>query len=132
MGRGRGKGKKPATVGRDEDPESEGEEHNPSYKRRGGSPKSLPDDADKEEIKRFEENDDDSTPKEEKGKKRKRYLQVKDDFNTNLEDKATNIRSKLEETTKTNGFRHNGSRRKSKPHRAAEAVVPVAAVYKGF
>lgn len=133
MGRGRGKGKKPAAVERSEDQVSEGEEHLPSFKRSGRPQKLLKDEADEGEIKKMEENGEESKPKWENEKKRKRYLQVKDDFDTELKEKNTIIRSKVEETTRTNGFRHNGSRRKSKqPHRAAEAVVPVTAVYKGL
>lgn len=140
MGRGRGKGKKLAIVSRHGDTDSGGEEQLPVHKRRGRPQKPSKNDANEDSSEKNEEDIDDFNPnfKEENStvlenaKKRKRYFQAKENSDTVLEEKDTIIRSKVEETTKTNGFRHNGSRRKSKPHRAAEAEVPVVAAYKGF
>lgn len=140
MGRGRGKGKKLATASRHGNLDSGGEEQLPAHKRRGRPQKISKNDANEDESEKSEEDGDDFKPKfkeqnttvVENANKRKRCSQAKENSDTVLEEKDTIIRSKVEETTKTNGFRHNGSRRKSKPHRAAEAEVPVVAIYKGF
>ncbi|KAL0922741.1 hypothetical protein M5K25_006755 [Dendrobium thyrsiflorum] len=137
--RGRGKGKKLAIISRHGDPDS-GDEQLPVHKRRGRPQKPSKTDANEEESEKNEDEGDDLKPdfKEENNtflenaNKRKRYSQAKGNSDTVLEEKDTIIRSKLEETTTTNGFRHNGSRRKSKPHRAAEAGIHVVAAYKGF
>ncbi|OAY84341.1 uncharacterized protein LOC109711881 [Ananas comosus] len=128
MGRGRGKGKKPSTVRNHEDPGSGGEEVLPTYKRRGRPQKPLKEDIDEEEGGKVEkeevEEGDDVKPtsliKENKnsvenGKKRKRNLQVKESSDSVIEEDNSSLKS--------NGFRQNGSRRKSKPRRAAEAGV---------
>ncbi|KAI0519570.1 hypothetical protein KFK09_007021 [Dendrobium nobile] len=140
MGRGRGKGKKLAIVSRHGDPDSSDEEQLPVHKRRGRPQKPSKNEANEEESEKNEEEGVDLKPdfKEENSTflensiKRKRYSQAKGNSDTVLEEKESINRSKLEETTKTNGFRHNGSRRKSKPHRAAEAGIHVVAAYKGF
>lgn len=128
MGRGRGKGKKPPTVRSHEDPGSGGEEVLPTYKRRGRPQKPLKEDIDEEEGCKVEkeevEEGDDVKPSSfikenknsvENGKKRKRNLQVKESSDSVIEEDNSSLKS--------NGFRQNGSRRKSKPRRAAEAGV---------
>ncbi|XP_058071004.1 uncharacterized protein LOC131220043 [Magnolia sinica] len=135
MGRGRGKGKKLTAVASHEDPGSGGEESLPAHKRRGRPQKPLKDDIDEEEAEKIEEGDGDGSKaavpsKEmkgpvaaENGKKRKRYTQVKENADPVKEENGVGTRSGANESTKSNGFRQNGSRRKNKPRRAAEAGV---------
>lgn len=134
MGRGRGKGKK-LTVSNHDDAGSGEEEKIPAQKRRGRPQKPLKDDIDDEEAEKIEEEDAENgkagTPSKdvksptasENGKKRKRNLQVKEKPVSVKEENGNGTRSSTDDSTKSNGFRHNGSRRKSKPRRAAEAVV---------
>ncbi|XP_059665184.1 uncharacterized protein LOC132311325 [Cornus florida] len=133
MGRGRGKGKK-LTGSNHEDPGS-GDEKIPAQKRRGRPQKPLKDEIDEEESEKIEEEDSENTKngissKEmksstlaENGKKRKRKLQAKEKPDSIKEENGVGTRSSTDDSTKSNGFRHNGSRRKSKPRRAAEAGV---------
>ncbi|KAF8398476.1 hypothetical protein HHK36_017405 [Tetracentron sinense] len=135
MGRGRGKGKKLTVVANHEDPGSGGEETLPAYKRRGRPQKPLKDEIDEEEAEKIEEEDGENpktviSSKEmkgpvsaENGKKRKRYSQAKENPDSVKEENGVGTRSNTDDSTKSNGFRQNGSRRKSKPRRAAEAGV---------
>lgn len=127
MGRGRGKGKKTGVTNQ-EDPGS-GEETLPAYKRRGRPQKPLKDDIDDDEIEKIEKADEenakpanlnkDAKPAAvENGKKRKRHTLVKENSDSVKEENGATT-----DSTKANGFRQNGSRRKSKPRRAAEAGV---------
>ena len=133
MGRGRGKAKK-FSVANNDDAGSGEEEKIPVQKRRGRPQKPLKDEFDEEEFEKVEEEDSENTKngvlsKEmkssvaaaENGKKRKRNSKEKSD-SVKVENGA-GTRSSTDDSTKSNGFRHNGSRRKSKPRRAAEAVV---------
>ncbi|XP_072979607.1 uncharacterized protein [Typha angustifolia] len=130
MGRGRGKGKKTA-VTTHEDPGSGGEEVVPAYRRRGRPQKPLKEDFDEDDIEKVEEGDDVkpmASSKEvkslaENGKKRRRHSQVKESSDSVLEEKNSVIQVSNDESNRSNGFRANGSRRKSKPRRAAEAGV---------
>ncbi|KAA8528130.1 hypothetical protein F0562_035619 [Nyssa sinensis] len=135
MGRGRGKGKK-LTVSNHEDPGSGEEEKIPIQKRRGRPQKPLKDEIDEEEeAEKMEEEDSEitkngvsskemkSSTAAENGKKRKRNLQAKEKQDTIKEENGVGTRSSTNDLSKSNGFRHNGSRRKSKPRRAAEAGV---------
>ncbi|OVA06640.1 hypothetical protein BVC80_8919g8 [Macleaya cordata] len=134
MGRGRGKGKKLTVVPNHEDPGSGGEEILPAYKRRGRPQKPLKDEIDEEEIEKIEEEDGDNlksaiSTKEakipaagENGKKRKKHSEVKENQDSVKEENGVGTRSSTE-NIKSNGFRQNGSRRKSKPRRAAEVGV---------
>ena len=134
MGRGRGKGKK-LTVSNHEDTGSGEDEKIPTQKRRGRPQKPLKDDFDDEEVEKIEDNSDNvkngSATKEvksptvtENGKKRKRNSQVKEKLEPAEDENGIGNRSSsTDDLTKSNGFRHNGSRRKSKPRRAAEAGV---------
>ncbi|KAK1266616.1 hypothetical protein QJS04_geneDACA016315 [Acorus gramineus] len=130
MGRGRGKGKRLTAVTSHEDPGSGGEEPLPAYKRRGRPTKPLKDDIDDEAVEKIEEEEgEDVKPvvvKEtkglgtENGKKRRRFApQAKENPDSITE--GTGVGTA--DSTKPNGFRQNGSRRKSKPRRAAEAGV---------
>uniref|UniRef100_A0A2P2KUI1 Uncharacterized protein n=1 Tax=Rhizophora mucronata TaxID=61149 RepID=A0A2P2KUI1_RHIMU len=136
MGRGRGKGKK-LTVSNHDDNGSGEEEKIPAQKRRGRPQKPLKDDIDEEEVEKTEGEGEDgengkssvvnieskSPTASETGKKRKRYTQAKDKADPVKEENGVATRSSTDDSTKSNGFRQNGSRRKSKPRRAAEAVV---------
>lgn len=134
MGRGRGKGKKLTGATSHEDPGSGNEEPLPPYKRRGRPQKPLKDDIDEEEVAKIEEDDGDLklgapaketkvTPSAENGKRRRRQAAVKENSDLVVEDGAGLSTTTTDESTRKNGFRQNGSRRKSKPRRAAEAGV---------
>ncbi|KAK6925692.1 hypothetical protein RJ641_007411 [Dillenia turbinata] len=134
MGRGRGKGRK-SNVANHEDTGSGDEEKIPVQKRRGRPQKPLKDGIDEEEIEKLVEEGDEPakngiTTKDvkgpvaaENGKKRRRYPQVKDSPESIKEENGISNRSSTDDSTKSNGFRHSGSRRKNKPRRAAEAGV---------
>ncbi|CAN0902042.1 hypothetical protein LINGRAHAP2_LOCUS21751 [Linum grandiflorum] len=127
MRRGRGKGKKLTVRNHDDGgsgEEEEEEEKIPAQKRRGRPQKLLKDDIDYEQVEKIE---DDGKGLAENVKKRRRSSQqakekpdlVKEEANKGVP-KST---STDDGSTKINGFRQNGSRRKSKPRRAAEAGV---------
>ncbi|XP_010265854.1 PREDICTED: uncharacterized protein LOC104603501 [Nelumbo nucifera] len=134
MGRGRGKGKKMTVVTNHEDPGSD-EESLPAYKRRGRPQKPLKDEIDEEVIEKIEEEDGENTKpavstKEvksqaitENGKKRKKYSQTKENSDSVKEENGIGSRLSTDNSIKSNGYRLNGNRRKSKPRRAAEAGV---------
>ncbi|KAI3984310.1 hypothetical protein MKX01_011264 [Papaver californicum] len=134
MGRGRGKGKKLTVVSSQEDLGSGGEEVLPAYKRRGRPQKQLKDEIDDEGIEEIQDKDEENikstilikevkTPAAvENGRKRKKNLQVKENTDSVKEETGVGTRSSAE-IIKSNGFRQNGSRRKSTPRRAAEAGV---------
>ncbi|XP_031488372.1 uncharacterized protein LOC116256219 [Nymphaea colorata] len=131
MGRGRGKGKKLTTVSSHEDPGSGGEDSIPAYKRRGRPQKPLKDEIEEDEVEKVEDEEPETLGKSketkvpsvtESGKKRKKFPQIKDNGDPNTEENG-DARSGKDDVVKPNGFRLNGSRRKSKPRRAAEAVV---------
>ncbi|CAO2837220.1 unnamed protein product [Amaranthus hypochondriacus] len=127
MGRGRGKGKK-LTIASHDDPGSGEEEKIPAQKRRGRPQKPLKDEIDDEEIVKIEEEDteikDSSiTTTVENSKKRKRNSPTKDKSSPTKEENGVGATLVSDIATKTNGFRHIGSRRKNKPRRAAEVGV---------
>lgn len=134
MGRGRGKGKKLTGATSHEDPGSGNEEQLPPYKRRGRPQKSLKDDIDDDEVAKIEEEEGDlklgtpakgakATPVVESGKRRRRQVVVKESSEPLTEENGAGLSTTTEESVRKNGFRQNGSRRKSKPRRAAEAGV---------
>ncbi|URE41318.1 hypothetical protein MUK42_02521 [Musa troglodytarum] len=133
MGRGRGKGKKLTAATGNEDPGSGDQEVLPVYKRRGRPQKPLKDDIDVDDTETVEEGKDDTkltAPNKELkgstvvvGKKRKRYSKAKENDDAIIEENGVGSKSRNEDLTRSNGFRHSGSRRKSKPRRAAEAGV---------
>ncbi|KAG2371239.1 uncharacterized protein HKW66_Vig0214130 [Vigna angularis] len=135
MGRGRGKGKKLAVINH-EDPASGEDEKIPMQKRRGRPQKPLKDDFDEEEVEKIEDDSDNnvkngisnkemkSPTATENGRKRKKSSQVKEKLESVEEENGIdNGSNSTAELTKSNGFRHNGSRRKNTPRRAAEAGV---------
>lgn len=137
MGRGRGKGKKqPALVER-EDPGSGEEEKAPAFRRRGRPIKPLMDDIEEveatEKIEKDEENvngNDNGSSKDLKTqviavnkRKRKRSVQVKEKKDPVKEESGIRAKPTPDDLAKPAGFRQNGSRRKNKPRRAAEAGV---------
>ncbi|KAL5082611.1 hypothetical protein RYX36_011032 [Vicia faba] len=133
MGRGRGKGKKLYVTNQDDIISGE-DEKVPIQKKRGRPQKPIKDDFD-EELEKIEDingenikngvsNKEVKSPTAtELARKRKRNPQVKEKLDSVEEENGVGSRSSTEESTKTNGFRHNGSRRKSTPRRAAEAGV---------
>lgn len=135
MGRGRGKGKKHTVVAVREDPGSGDDEKIPEYRRRGRPQKPLKDDIEREEAnEKIEEDPEDVKslisskskkyqPTIENGRKRKRSAQVKENIDSVKEEKGVETNPSPDDSTKSVGFRQNGSRRKNKPHRAAEAGV---------
>ncbi|KAK8514729.1 hypothetical protein V6N13_103117 [Hibiscus sabdariffa] len=126
MRRGRGKVNKQAVVLSREDLGTDDEEKVPASNRRGRLQRQLKDDIEEDEAEKMEEDGEDvngSVPikemknpaAKENGRKRNRSTQVKEN----------GIATKLStgDSIKPVGYRQNGSRRKNKPRRAAEAVV---------
>ncbi|GMY14130.1 hypothetical protein FCV25MIE_09369 [Fagus crenata] len=138
MGRGRGKGKKQPAIASHEDPGSGEEEKIPAYRRRGRPQKPLKDEIEVEEeeekAEKIEEDGEDAkgniSRKDmknrntiENGRKRKRSAQVKENISSVKVENGIGTKSSPDDPTKSVGFRQNGSRRKNKPRRAAEAGV---------
>ncbi|XP_021893920.1 uncharacterized protein LOC110811671 [Carica papaya] len=134
MGRGRGKGKKQNVIALREDPGSDEEEKVPASKRRGRPQKPLEDgiEEQEEEVEKVDKDEDDVkipiSGKDmkfpaaiEKGRKRKRSMPIKK--NVAKEENGIGSKSSANDSPKSLGFRQNGSRRKNKPRRAAEAGV---------
>ncbi|KAK7336632.1 hypothetical protein VNO77_17178 [Canavalia gladiata] len=133
MGRGRGKGKKQSVIA--EDPGSGEEDKVPAYRRRGRPLKPLTDEIEEVEATEIIEKDEENV----KGnvssndlktqvitvnkRKRKRSAQVKEKIDPIKEDNGIRAKSSPDDPVKSAGFRQNGSRRKNKPRRAAEAGV---------
>lgn len=137
MGRGRGKGKKPIVVASREDTGSgSGEEEKlPAYRRRGRLQKPPKDDV-KEEIEAEKIEEDGDNPNgsisikgtenmvaSANGRKRKRSTQAKDIIDTEKHENGIELKPSTDDSAKSVGFRQNGSRRKNKPRRAAEAGI---------
>ncbi|EXB93645.1 hypothetical protein L484_018031 [Morus notabilis] len=129
MGRVRGKGKKNTVIAVREDPGSGGEEKIPAYQRRDRPQKPLKDDIQREEETEKTEEDGEEAKNlkyqgaVENGRKRKGSAQVKENMDSVKEENGIETKSAPDDTTKFVGFRQNGSRRKNKPRRAAEAGV---------
>lgn len=134
MGRGRGKGKKQNIIVVREDAESGEEERIPPSRRRGRPQKPLKDETGEgEEAQKTEDGEDAKdhvSSKDMKNqsalenrRKRKRSAKVKESIKSVKEDKSIETKANLDDSTKSVGFRQNGSRRKNKPFRAAEAGV---------
>ncbi|CAL0324043.1 unnamed protein product [Lupinus luteus] len=131
MGRGRGKGKK-LSVTNNDDVGSGEDEKVPVQKRRGRPQKPLKDDFDEDDVEKMDDDSDNVkngvSSKEMKShtateRKRKRNQQVREKLESTKEENGVGNLSSREELTKSSGFRHNGSRRKNTPRRAAEAGV---------
>ncbi|KAM2436975.1 hypothetical protein TB2_013864 [Malus domestica] len=134
MGRSRGKAKKQNVIAAHEDTGSGEEEWILPSRRRGRPQKTLKDDIGEGEVALKTEDGDDAkghvSSKDmkdqsaiENGRKRQRSAQVKETIKSVKEDKMIKTKSSLDDPKKFVGFRQNGSRRKNKPHRAAEAGV---------
>lgn len=136
MGRGRGKGKKLTMTTSHEDQGSGEEEKIPTQKRRGRPQKPLlKDEIAEEGMEKLELEGEDkaydkaanAATEAENGKKRRRSSQslAKEAPSPVKDENAVVVvpPSNTDVSTKSNGFRHIGSRRKSKPRRAAEVGV---------
>ncbi|TVU11419.1 hypothetical protein EJB05_45005, partial [Eragrostis curvula] len=141
MGRGRGRGRKLTNGRTHEDKGSSGEEVIvPARKRRGRPQKRVAEKINQAEVKNLEEVDDgdedyqvgagdDAKLKVSRaenlsagtGNKRNRVPKEEEGSNVDMEENSSSTRSSNDESTKSNGFRQVGSRRKSTPRRAAEA-----------
>ncbi|MED6130411.1 hypothetical protein PIB30_000916 [Stylosanthes scabra] len=138
MGRGRGKGKKDPVIVEPEDPRNGEKEKLPAFRRRGRPIKPLMDGVEgveaPENIEKDEEivngngNDSSKDLKTQvitvSKRKRKRSVQTKEKKDPAAkEENGNQVKPNPDDSVKPAGFRHNGSRRKNKPHRAAEAGV---------
>lgn len=135
MRRGRGKGKKPNVISSHEHPGSGEEEKLPAYRRRGRPQKPLNDDVgEEEEAENKEEDGDDKkgfiSTKDIKfqaatvnGRKRKGSPQANEEKDFMKHENGIALKPSNDDSTKSLGFRQNGSRRKNKPRRAAEVGV---------
>ncbi|KAF8087464.1 hypothetical protein N665_0585s0040 [Sinapis alba] len=138
MRRGRGKGKKQSASAREDrgSGEEEEDEKIPSYRRRGRPQKPMKDDFEEEEddeeeeelVEKMEEEEEEEdgsvTSKKEENERRRKMINGSN-MDANEEDNGLGLKSSRDGSTKSTstGFRQNGSRRKSKPRRAAEAAV---------
>ncbi|CAN7063004.1 unnamed protein product, partial [Brassica rapa subsp. trilocularis] len=138
MRRGRGKGRKQSASAR-EDRGSGDEEKIPAYRRRGRPHKPMRDDFEEEEeeeeemVEKLEQEEDIDDTNESsvtsKKQENERKRKISNGDNADLKEEETELelgsKSSMDGSTKSisTGFRQNGSRRKSKPRRAAEAVV---------
>lgn len=130
MGKSRVKGKKQTLIAAREDQGSE-EEKIP-VKRRGRPLKIVKNDTPQKEAEDFDEveNTDgilsdkliNAPSVMESGRKRRRTSDINENHGMDKES-GGDLKNKTNDSVKPVGFRHNGSRRKSKPHRAAEVGV---------
>ncbi|MBA0557715.1 hypothetical protein Gohar_010444 [Gossypium harknessii] len=134
MRKGRGKAKKPTIVSSREDPGSGEDEKIPESKRRGRPQKQSKDDVDEDDAEKKEEDGEDvkgsvpikemkSQAATENRRKRKRSMQAKENLDSVKKENCITAKSSTDDSSKSVGYRQNASRRKSKPRRAAEAVV---------
>ncbi|XP_062228814.1 uncharacterized protein LOC133926760 [Phragmites australis] len=144
MGRGRGRGRKLTNGRTHEDKGSSGEEVVvPARKRRGRPQKRVAQKINQAEVKNLEEADDgdedyevgagdDAKPEASRAEnisagtgtnKRNRMPKEEEGSNLDMEENSSSTRSSNDESTRSNGFRQIGSRRKSTPRRAAEAGI---------
>lgn len=134
MGRGRGKGKKQSVTA--EDHASDDEDKVPAYRRRGRPLKPLSDEIEEVEVtEKIEKDEENVNGNVSAGndlktqvitvnkRKRKRSAQVKEKIDPTKEDNGIQAKPNPDDSVKSTGFRQNGSRRKNKPRRAAEAGV---------
>ncbi|KAI3830153.1 hypothetical protein L1987_04287 [Smallanthus sonchifolius] len=118
MGRGKGKAKKSSVIAPRED--RSGEEEKLPVKRRG-----RPTKAHKEEET---EKSNEKTDAKLENKRKKPSLETEESLDTLKDENSVGPETDGLELTKAVGFRHNGSRRKNKPRRAAEVGVNVCEV----
>ncbi|XP_004493568.1 uncharacterized protein [Cicer arietinum] len=135
MGRGRGKGKK-QSANIVEDLVSDEEDKLPAHRKRGRPLKPLTDENEEievaEKIEKDEKNVNGDVSSNDlktqvitvnKRKRKRSSSQVKEKIEPMKEDNGVRAKSSPADLVKSTGFRQNGSRRKSKPRRAAEAGV---------
>ncbi|GMH07579.1 hypothetical protein Nepgr_009419 [Nepenthes gracilis] len=140
MGRGRGKGRKLTANHEDIGSGQQGEKI-PGQKRRGRPQKPKKDEIDEEEVEKLEEDDENqnistglssiemcTTAAAKDGKKRKGNSRVNEKPSLMKDENGVRTESSTDDSTKSNGFRHTWSRRKSKPRRAAEVGVRVQVI----
>jgi hypothetical protein len=134
MGRGRGKGKKQSTSV--DDLVSDEEDKVPAHRKRGRPLKPVTDENEEVEvIEKIEKDDEENVNGNVSNndlktqvitvnkRKRKRSSQVKEKIEPMKEENGVRAKSSPGDSVKSTGFRQNGSRRKNKPRRAAEAGV---------
>ncbi|KVI03520.1 uncharacterized protein LOC112511976 [Cynara cardunculus var. scolymus] len=127
MGRGRGKAKKSSVIAHHED--GSGEEEKLPVKRRGRPTKAHKEEEEEEAEKTDENKDTKLEAALENGKKRKKpSLQTEENPETVKDENNIEPKANGHDLTKAVGFRHNGSRRKNKPRRAAEVGVSACEV----
>ncbi|KAK4432162.1 hypothetical protein Salat_0978300 [Sesamum alatum] len=138
MGRGRGKGKKKLAIAARDDTGS-GEDEKLPIRRRGRPQKPMKDEIEEEdEVDKMEGEDEDIEDNKssvlskssknqaamENGRKRKRPSMTKDSTDSVTEENGVGTKTNAASVLiKPAGYRQNGSRRKNKPRRAAEAGV---------
>ncbi|KAL7600391.1 uncharacterized protein LOC111897881 [Lactuca sativa] len=124
MGRGRGKAKKSSIMARED---GSGEEEKLPVKRRGRPTKAQKENNEEEEEAEkmdYENKDTKVESSLENGSKRKKQsLETEEESMEMVKDEENG-----DVLTKSVGFRHNGSRRKNKPRRAAEVGVSACQV----
>lgn len=118
MGKNKGKAKKSSIIAHRED--RSGEEEKLPVKRRG-----RPTKAHKEEES---EKSNEKTSINHENKRMKPSSETEESLDTLKDENGVASETKGLELTKSVGFRHNGSRRKNKPRRAAEVGVSVCEV----
>ncbi|KAK9050521.1 hypothetical protein SSX86_022530 [Deinandra increscens subsp. villosa] len=118
MGRGKGKAKKNSVIAHNED--RSGEEEKMPAKRRGRPTKAHKE----EETEKINEKPD----TELESKRKKPSSETEESQDMSKDENGVGPETNGVELTKTVGFRHNGSRRKNKPRRAAEVGVSVCEV----
>lgn len=134
MGRRRGKSKKQTVVTPQHDVGNVKEEKIRASKSRGRPQKPFKDEVVDEEIEKIANGDDNGKSSlenksskcqiiAENGAKRKRYSQVNENSDVVKDDNGAESKCIADNCVRSVGFRQNGSRRKSKPRRAAEVGV---------
>ncbi|XP_028787423.1 uncharacterized protein LOC114743380 [Neltuma alba] len=126
MGKGRGKGKKQSVIAKREEYGNE-KDKGSAYRRSGIQQKSLKDEIEEpEEVSGNIEDGENVEVKNsstENKRKRKRSVLVKEKIDPVKEENPIRAKRDPDDSKKPVGFRQNGSRRKNKPRRAAEAGV---------
>lgn len=125
MGRSKGKTKKSSAVAHHED--VSGEEEKLPVKRRGRPTKAHKEEDEPERINEKEETKLEA-PLENGNKRKKPPLQSEENLEMMKDENGVGPTKNDHGLTKHVGFRHNGSRRKNKPRRAAEVGVSVCEV----
>ncbi|KAI3788188.1 hypothetical protein L2E82_00910 [Cichorium intybus] len=126
MGRGRGKAKKNSIISRED---GSGEEEKLPVKRRGRPTKAQKEEEEEAEKIDYESKDTKVESSSENGNKRnKSSSKTEESMEMVKDENGLGLERNGHELTKAVGFRHNGSRRKNKPRRAAEVGVSACEV----